>query len=207
MRSEDEKLRQWFSEGKCSMVRGKQAGRFHTWLQLQNDSPEAAPEGVNMGTHTETPLVMARHPWLLPVGSHPGSRSQSTAEKNLTYFWVMKQGENQGTKKPRNIRMGSAQCCCLCTSGSLSEAVKAGRRSRILVLWSRQKCELINDSAFKTWIDSHTPDTLFHCHFAPPQPCSTPWVLKRNRDVFHIFSVWIKKCLPWNDQSNTPEQL
>lgn len=116
--------------------------------------------------------------------------------KNLMDFWVMKQGENQGTKETRNIRMGSVQCCCLCISGSLSEAVKAGRLSRILVLWSQQKCELINDSAFETWIDSHTPDTLFHCHFSSPQPCSTLWVSKRNRDVFHIFLCGLKNVCP-----------
>lgn len=174
------------------------AAEWLTWSSLQ---------GVNMVTHTEI-LGYAMTYMAVPCRIPPSSSSQATAEKNLTDFWDMEQGENQGTKNPRNIMMRSIQCCCfLCTSGNLSEAVKAGRLSRILVPWSWQKCELINDSAFKTWIDSHTPDTLFHCHFAPPQPNSTLWVVKRNRQsrCFSHFSVWIKKCLPWNDWWNTPE--
>lgn len=159
--------------------------------------------GVNMVTHTEIPAHGMTYMTYMAVPYRILPWQQLTI-----HTWEKPHGflRNQGTKKPKNIRMRSVQCCCLCTSRSLSEAVKAGRLSRILVPRSGKKCELINDSAFKTWIDSHTPDTLFHCHFAPPQPSSTLGVSKRNgrSRCFSHFSAWIKKCLPWNDRWNTP---
>lgn len=153
--------------------------------------------GVTVVTHTQIPGYAMTY-MAAPCRIPPGSSSQAAAEKNLTDFWVMKQGGNQGIKNPRNITMGSVQCCCPCTSGSLSEAVKAGRLSRILVPWSRQKCELINDSAFKTWIDSHTPTHYFTAILLLPSqaPHFEWWKEISSRDIFHIFLCGLKNACP-----------
>lgn len=72
MRGEEEELR--LSQGTCCMARGREAGRLHSWLQLQNASSGSALQAPTW-VHTQTPLAMAWHPQLLPAGPQPGSSS------------------------------------------------------------------------------------------------------------------------------------
>lgn len=158
-------------------------------------------------THTDSWLWHEKY-CCFPIKSHPGNSSQSAAEKNLTDFCMSwSKVKNNQTKTPQNLQEHDDGEYILLLSPHFRKPIW-GRENwqteqKHYVPWSCRKCELINDSVFKTqwslWIDSHTSDTLFHYYFAPPQPSSTLWVLKRNQQSIHFYvlrSVWRKNTCP-----------
>lgn len=203
MTSEDEKLRHRFSgergmlvslsctafncKCKFSTVREEQHGKFHAFLLLKQ---------VSKIRTKPTHRLLVTAPKILLVPRKTSSWQLLTPcswEKPHWFLSVLEQGKNQpNPPQTRRQRKGGGTHRFrkpVCGSETRQPQQQRG------VTPARQERELINDSALKTeWSlrsDSHTPDTLFHHRFAPPQPSSTLWVLKRNKRSIrlHVFPV------------------
>lgn len=198
MKCEDEKLRHWFSEGKCSTVR-ETSWQVPFLAPAAEGVTEAALQGVNMVTHAEVPgCGMNTHGRSLRDPTLAAAHSPQLRKT----LWISESWSKGKTKEPKLPEHKDGECTVLLPLHFRNSVWGCAS-------WQTEQnpCAMVTDKWFRIqdtdWF-SHSWHVISLPFCSSPAQQHTLSVEKKSRCFSH-FSVWIKKYLPWNDRWNTPE--